>query len=326
MQKKCDIVAIGGATEDQFFSVDDYVMINNGSDLLRKKVLGFEYGAKIGILELDTAFGGGAANVSVAAARLGLKTAIVASLGADARGNAIARNLKANGVDIRALEALPKQQSGLSYILMSPRHDHIVFTYRGANDGLRLSPAALKLMKDARYTYLTSLSGNWEKIAKAVFAASDRVVWNPGRQQLAAGYRKLKPFLVRTDILICNRDEALELALSYEKISAKQDDPRYLLGVLKSFGPRIVIITNGGHGADAFDGHAHYYQKATSVRRVIDTTGVGDAFGASFVAGLELYGGDMKKSLALAAKNAAAVVATQGAQSGLMRLKKSSRS
>ncbi len=322
MKMKFDLVAVGGTTEDQFFSVDDYMLINNKQDLLRKKILGFEYGSKIGITGINTAFGGGAANVSVSASRLGMKTAIIGAIGSDARGKAISANLKQHGVDIHGLDTVSKTASGLSYILISPSNEHIVFTYRGVNSELRVSTSALKIVKQSTWTYVTSLTGNWQKTLKAVFAAANLIVWNPGRQQLAAGYKKLKTFLARTDVLICNRDEALELVMSQGKISRAQDDSRYLLRALKSFGPKFVIITNGGHGAEAFDGEDYYYQKAITVRRVIDTTGVGDAFGSTFIAGLELYQGNIKKSLALAAKNAARVVVTQGAQPGLLTLKR----
>ena len=50
----------------------------------------------------------------------------------------------------------------------------------------------------------------------------------------------------------------------------------------------------------------------------MDTTGLGDAFGSSLVAGLELYNHDIKKALYLATANAASVLSQQGAQNGLL--------
>ena len=48
---------------------------------------------------------------------------------------------------------------------------------------------------------------------------------------------------------------------------------------------------------------------------------MGDAFGSSFVAGLELYKGDIQKAMNLAARNSASVVSMLGAQAGLLRKK-----
>lgn len=51
-------------------------------------------------------------------------------------------------------------------------------------------------------------------------------------------------------------------------------------------------------------------------------TGVGDAFNSTFAAGLNLYQGDIKKSLHLAAKNTASKIAHFGAQNGLIKWQK----
>lgn len=58
MRTKYNVITIGGITEDVFFTVDDYLMINNQKDLLHKKMLAFEYGAKIGVPEVTCASGG----------------------------------------------------------------------------------------------------------------------------------------------------------------------------------------------------------------------------------------------------------------------------
>ena len=50
--------------------------------------------------------GGGPMNVAVAAARLGGPSAFVGRISRDAHGELIRRHLEANGVDLRACEAL----------------------------------------------------------------------------------------------------------------------------------------------------------------------------------------------------------------------------
>jgi ribokinase len=322
MKYSYDVITIGGVTEDLFFTVDDYIMINNREDVLRKKLLAFEYGAKIGVTRTSESFGGGAANAAAAFSRLSLKTAIIAAIGDDTRGKGILDNLKVNKIDTRLIQKIKRGQSGLSFILVSPKHDHIVFTHRGANSELKIGVAEIKALRAAHWTYLTSLSGPWQKVLKSVFASAHCIAWNPGRKQLAAGFMSLRSYLKKTDVLICNRDEAIELAMSHPNLGSDNvkglDDIRQLLKIIRDFGCRLVIITNGGHGADAYDGQTFYYQKAIAVKKIIDTTGVGDAFGSSFVAGLEKYKGDIKKALLLAAKNAAAVLSKHSAQRGLL--------
>ena len=50
---KNDFITIGGATEDITFYTTEGVVIDNSKDLLRQKLLAFEYGAKI---KIDAAY------------------------------------------------------------------------------------------------------------------------------------------------------------------------------------------------------------------------------------------------------------------------------
>ena len=82
-----------------------------------------------------------------------------------------------------------------------------------------------------------------------------------------------------------------------------------------------MVITSGKEGADAYDGRNFYHQDVMKEQKRVDTTGVGDAFGSSFIAGLILYEGDIKKAMYLGVKNTASVVSEQGAQNGLLAKK-----
>lgn len=323
MKPKYDVITIGGATEDIFFTVDDFVLINDTKDVVPKKLLAFEYGSKVGVPHVSVAFGGGAANAAVAFARLGLRTAIMGAVGNDGRGKAIIRNLLANKVKSTMIESISNAHSGVSFILVHPGHDHIVFTHRGANDNFHLSSKQSKELAKASYIYVTSLSGNWKKTLTTIFDQAKSVAWNPGRQQIAAGLKILAPYLHQTNVLICNKDEATDLILSDKQ--ARHSAPslnslKYLLREIKKYVPGYVVITNGEQGAMAIKDKKIYLQKIIKAKKVISTTGVGDAFGSSFVAGLHLYKGDIEAALLLAAKNSAAVVGSQGAQKGLLRL------
>ncbi len=321
MKSKFDVITIGGATEDVFFTVDDFVLINNSKDLLQKKLMAFEYGAKVGIPDISVAYGGGAANAAVSFSRLGLKTAMIGAVGHDGRGLAIIRNLAKHKVNSLMIETISNAHSGVSFILENSGDDHIVFTHRGANDNLVLNQKHCKEIKKVSLVYVTSLSGNWKKNLEVIFSNAKSVVWNPGRQQISVGIKVLSPFLQKTNILICNKDEATELVASHKNIQSKSlNNIRFLLKELKKLVPGYVVITNGERGSMASDGNKVYEQKIIKVKKIVNTTGVGDAFGSSFVAGMKLYQGDISKSLFLGAKNSAAVVGSKGAQQALLYL------
>ena len=321
-----DIITIGGAVEDITFYTDDGIVIDNKQDVLRQRLLAFEYGAKIRVREAHTTFGGGAANVAVSASRLGLKTACVCAVGDDARGKSIIANLAAHHVNTQFVQTVKGEMSGFSFLLVGPGNEHVIFSHRAANTKLSI-PAQLFKNNQTIWVYITSLSGNWQKALKAVFSRNQnfKIAWNPGGIQLRDGQREIRQYLKYTEVIIMNEDEATELVAADRKVMAGyKESARFLgeiknlLSVIKSYGPEIVMITRGKKGADAYDGRKFYHLGIKHESKRVDTTGVGDAFGSSFVCGLKLYNGDIAKAMELGMRNAASVIAKQGAQNGLL--------
>ncbi len=329
---KYDFITVGGAVEDIALRVSDSQIINNPKDVLRQKLIAFEYGAKIRVDECQRYFGGGAHNAAICLARLGLTAGLLTAVGDDEIGKRIFQNLSDNGVDARLVERIHKTPSGFSVIIIGPQGEHTAFVYRGAAELLEVNDVAAHMLSGAKNLYISSLSGRWEAILNKVFSAKGPAIfWNPGLVQLAAGAGKLKKYLAKTEILFLNKDEALELAVSegkYKKSGEKfLRDSRGLIEAIKSLGPEKVVITDGENGADYFDGEIFYHEKSLGVpiKNIADTTGIGDAFCSTFSAGLEIYRGDYKKSMKLAMRNSASVLKKFGAQNGLIKINKRGR-
>lgn len=323
---KYQIITIGGATRDITFLTDEGILIDNHRDVLRQKLLAFEYGAKIKVDRFYSLFGGGAANAAVNFAVSGFKTACLARVGNDDIGREIVANLRRHKV-ASLVSADKLFDSGLSFILVADGGERIIFTSRAANKDLTISKKEESLLDRADWLYLASLSGDWLSAARKIFSLKNpKIAWNPGSAQYQAGLKKLAPFLKRTSVFCINKDEAIELVLSDSRYRGQSPDflnsVKNLLIALKSFGPEIVLITGGQDGADAYDGRNFYHQKILKEKKRLDITGVGDVFNSSFVAGLELNGGDIKRALYLGARNTASKIAYLGAQSGLLDLRK----
>ncbi|MBU0647341.1 carbohydrate kinase family protein [Patescibacteria group bacterium] len=332
---KYDIITIGGATEDIAFFTKEGVIIDNKKDLTKQKLFAFEYGAKIKVDKSFSNFGGGAANSAVSFANLGFNVATLVAIGEDDRGQRIVNNFKQQKVDVSLVQKISKTESGFSFLLVGPANEHIVFSNRAANNQLSITNYELRIIKDAKWVYLASLSDQWQKILDKVCSLIDissakdynfagvKIVWNPGHRQILSGLKTIGKYLSKVSVLIINKDEAIELVMSDKNCKNKKRDffeeINNLLSVLYSYGPQIVLITKGKDGVNAFDGKKVYFQQAIKGVKQVDTTGVGDAFGSSFIAGLELYQGDIKKALYLGVKNAASVVSKQGAQNGLLK-------
>jgi len=324
---KYDIITIGGATRDITFLTNDGVLIDNHRDVLRQKLLAFEYGAKIKVDHFYNLFGGGAANAAVNFARSGFKTACLVRIGQDDSGREIVSNLRKQGVSTNLVSLNKKEATGLSFILVANSGERIIFTNRSANNDLTINDKEAATLNQAKWLYLSSLSGKWEPAARRLFALpKPRIAWNPGALQYQAGLKKLSPFLKQTDVFCINKDEAIELVLSDSRYRGQSPDflnsVKNLLLALKEAGPKLVLITGGPDGADVYDGEKFYHQDILKEKKRVDITGVGDVFNSSFVASLELTGGNIKKSLYMGAKNTASKIAYFGAQSGLIDLRK----
>ncbi len=323
---KYDFITIGGATRDISFFTDQGMLINNSRDILRLKLLGFEYGAKIKVDKFYYSYGGGAANAAVCLANFGFKTACLTSVGDDENGRLISKNLVKHKVSPKLIQVVKNEDSGSSFILIAQGGERIIFGARGANRSLHLKRVDLATLKQSKNIYLASLSGNWladlKNIFSVVSANGQNIFWNPGGMQLAQGFKKIAPFLKQTTVLALNNDEALELIKSSDKHAKLKDSflkkTDNLLKIIKGFGPKIVLITLGADGVMAYDGVKIYRHKIIKEKNRVDTTGVGDVFNSSFAAGLVRFK-NIDNALHLGLRNTAAKISHLGAQNGLLK-------
>lgn len=339
MAKNFDVVTVGGAARDITFYTKEGKLVAQMKDPLRQKLLGFEYGAKINIEKSFCTFGGGAANAAVALARLGLRTAAIARVGKDEDGRAVVANLVKQKVETKFVQIDPAAKTGFSFIVtFGPAVEHTAFLFRGANNNLKLETRNLsarggsafggKLKTD--WFYVASLSGaGWRGVMDAVVSKKEaRLAWNPGNKQLAEGLSGLKKYLAKTAILFVNKDEAIELVMSLPKYkkatTAWLNQPKNLFGVLEKFCPGILVITDGSRGAHLYLRGKMHHQPSLS-KKIVDTTGAGDSFCSSFLAGYIFYRGNVLKSLKLAATNSAYNLTGIGAQEPLLTRKEAEK-
>ncbi len=321
-----DIICLGGLTLDISLFSKEGVLIDNRQDLLKQELLAFESGAKIKVDKFHYLFGGGAANSALNFALAGFKVACVSRVGQDAAGQAIVDNLKKANVAIPFISKDKKLVSSSSFIIISTSGERIIFSSKSASENLTLHKSAKLAISRAAWLYITSLPKNWKKLTKDLFSLKTvKIAWNPGALQYKGGLKAIAWFLKRTNVLLLNHDEAIELVMSDAKYENKGpaffNNTHKLLKIIYQYGPKIVVITKGKKGADAYDGQKIYQQKIFKKDRVVDTTGVGDAFNSSLIAALELWD-DLDLALKLAAKNASNKVGHLGAQNGLKDIRK----
>ncbi len=303
---KLDVLTIGSATRDLFLESAQFRIIRDPSFSTGEAEC-FALGSKVEIPRIVDETGGGATNAAVGFARLGLKAGAAIRLGNDHRGQAVAEEVRDEGV--RVFATIDRvHRTAISVLLLTGRGERTVLVHRGAS--AHLTAADIPRVSTAWY-YVTSLAGSRSALSE-VRRRADRsgagFAWNPGADELAWGMSRVRRFLPGT-VLNLNRFEA-------EQLTGEAKPERAVRSLLKA-GAKTVVITAGKDGAVAGDGTGMYRAGVHRVS-VVSTTGAGDAFGAGFVTGI-IRGWRMAQCLQLGTANSESVIRHIRAKPGLRR-------
>jgi ribokinase len=253
--------------------------------------------------------GGKGANQAVAAARAGARVLMIGRIGADPAGARMLEDLRNEGVDTRAVAALPGVPTGTAYITVTADGENTIVLERGANAWL--SPADVAAERHAlagAAVMLAQLEVPIDTVTAAVCAARDAGV----RPVVTVAPAQEVPdeLLAGLDPLLVNEHEAAILlagggggrggrggrggggggggasggggGANRDVAADAEACARRLLGL----GPRSVVITLGDAGAVVADGGRVWHVPAVTVDTVVDTTGAGDAFAGALASAL----------------------------------------
>ncbi|MGO8823982.1 MAG: carbohydrate kinase family protein [Acidimicrobiales bacterium] len=307
-----DVLSVGDTATDVFIRLADaHIRIweddhGHWMDLPFGGKVPFEYAVTVDA-------GGNAANAAVGFSRLGLSTAIAAHVGSDDIGRTMQASLEHEGVDTYLMRFDPTQPSNRNFVLWFGQDRtilvrHELFDYHWPD----LSPREIP-----RWMYLSSVGSDapeyYDQIVRWLDAEpSVRFAFQPGTFQIALGSEAMAGIYRRAEVLICNREEAVEIGGGdHGKLSE-------ILRSLHRLGPSTVVVTDGPEGAYASDGSHRYRVPAyPDPFPPKERTGAGDAFSSALVAAL-VKGLPLGEALAWAPVNAMSVVQDVGSQTGLL--------
>ena len=323
------IISIGSSTKDIFFPIDGGLVMETPEDLEAQKKIAFELGAKYQLANVrHESVGGCAANVACGLARLGVESFCCTHVGNDQPGKWIKDELKEKGVKTDLIQTDEKCQSDLSFILDHlPSGDKIIFSDRDSNEKLEIFPKEIK-KADSKWIFVSSLNGNqeesWEtkmdKILDIVRENNLKLVFNPGQKNIKKNPQKVITIAGYSQILIVNKDEAIEIVSSFmHSLNNEFNDEIFLIKKIKEAGVNIAVVTDGIRGAWSFDGKQILHVNAL-VRKAVDTTGAGDAFTSGFLAA-HLKDKNLEEALKWGIINSSSSVTEYGGQKGLLNQK-----
>jgi sugar/nucleoside kinase (ribokinase family) len=317
------IICIGSSAKDIFFPTSDGVILDTPEDVKSQKKIAFELGAKYQIEDRYEALGGCAANVSVGLSRLGIQVGCYSRIGDDALGKWIIDEMKREKVDTEIMQVDGVAKSDLSAIIVeSKTKERTIFYNRDANEKLEIIPENLEVTE---WFFISALNGDWEKHLDAFLEIAEqkniRLALNPGQHNLQNNPSKVIEAIKKSEILILNKDEAIEIVSSIGKDfgSDQLNNEKFLIRELKSLGPKAVALTDGANGAWAYDGEKIIYSKITG-DIPLETTGAGDAFTSAFLAS-HLEGKSIEESIEWGMVNSGNVIKFYGAIEGLLNKK-----
>lgn len=332
-----DVVTIGSATKDAFIETDGANIVSVAKKDKNSAFMAYPYGSKIEINNFNIAIGGGAVNTACNFAGLGMKTATIVKVGEDSTGKDIVKMLEKRGISTNAVVFDEDENTGFSVILLSFQGDRTVLAHRGPNATISKKDIDFDLIKGSKWLYIAPLNGEstevLDKIAEFAEKNDVNMAINVGTSSIKRGEKYLDKILKTAEVVVMNSEEASMLTKievrpdsTTEKFSECKIHPDIIkmLKHLKSTHAKIVVITDGGNGAYAYDGKM-FYQCGEFPAKVVSTLGAGDAFASTFVSVLHQSDWDIEKSLKYAAINAASVVGKFNAQDGQLSMEEIER-
>ncbi|MEW6643809.1 MAG: carbohydrate kinase [Pseudomonadota bacterium] len=247
--------------------------------------------------------GGSCLNIAIGMARLGAAAGFVGGVSTDMFGEMIAGHATASGVDLR-FAARSSRQTTLAFVRMEDGEPRYAFYDEGsaARSWRHVAGSLPFATLDAVHVGSTTLvddtaAAQAMALAVEARAAGATVAFDPncrpGLVADKAAYRaRMDGFIAAADIV---RMSDVDFAFLYGDADMAAKAAEWLAA-----GARLVVVTRGGEGAQAWHGGAGSITVRAPQVDVIDTIGAGDSFQAALLVALQAMGRLAAAALALA--------------------------
>jgi len=316
------VICIGSASKDIFIILNKTQITENSKSLTEKRIMSFEFGAKIYAENLIEEIGGSAVNVS-AGLNLGeVKSFVFARTAKSEMGKWIENKIGKLKIKKNYMQRRGAEPSGISAIISDKENlDHTIIRTGDSVELFDLKKALNKFREKVDWIYVGSQKKNSiEKMEKIVEFAKNKkakLIFVPSSYQIENDLEALSEYFEKFELIFVNRDEAIEIL---EKLKIKfEDKPEILLQEIQKLGFKNVVITDGAEGAYVYDGEKGLFLEVNKTKK-IETVGAGDAFVSGFLSTF-IDEANIEKGLAWGIANSGAVLTKIGATKGLLKKK-----
>lgn len=301
-----DMISIGDTVIDAFIKLS----VGHIQETAHGRELCVPYGAKVPFDEVYILPAvGNSANASVSAARLGLSSALLTSLGKDAHGDECLAQLAKENVATNFIRQEDGKKTNYHYVLWQGDDRTILIKHE------QFTPT-IPDIGNPKWLYLSSLGKHtlpfhFELIEYVKSHPDVSLAFQPGTFQLGFG-SEIAELYKNTEVVCMNKEEAEQL------LKAEGEDMKHLMDGLAELGPKIVIVTDGPQGAYMKYDNTYFNMPVyPDIAPPYERTGAGDAFFSTFIAYLA-KGYDAPYAMRRAPINSMNVVQHVGAQEGLL--------
>ena len=220
--------------------------------------------------------GGKSLNVALTALALSNDVALISRIGNDIFGLEILNKAMKDGLITQYITIDEQAHTGIGHVRVDENGQYDTIVINGANwnlseedidafisDGYRPKFAIFNFETDINL--LKKVIPKFKQINSQIVINFSPIVNN------------MRDLLNLTDVAVLNLAEAQQI------LESSESNPEDLLKKLKSFGPKIVVITLGGDGAVAMNSDGLVIKVPAQVAKVKNTVGAGDGFLACLI-------------------------------------------
>ena len=260
MQKEILIVAVGSINAD---------LVAEKSVTAQRA--NYAYGSNF-----EMNLGGKSLNVALTALALCNDVALISRIGNDIFGLEILNKAMKDGLITQYITIDEQAHTGIGHVRVDENGQYDTIVINGANwnlieedidafisDGYRPKFAIFNFETDINL--LKKVIPKFKQINSQIVINFSPIVNN------------MRDLMNLTDVAVLNLAEAQQI------LESSESNPEELLKKLKSFGPKIVVITLGGDGAVAMNSDGLVIKVPAQVAKVKNTVGAGDGFLACLI-------------------------------------------
>ncbi|MBX8631749.1 MAG: carbohydrate kinase family protein [Thermoplasmata archaeon] len=292
MRKEIDLLLVGDAVLDIYFRIDSFPL---SSEVV-------ESSPTLDIIP------GAMCTVAITSSRMGLRTALLDTVGCDCNGSLLLDSLKNEGVETGYVRRSAKCRTSVCAVIVANSHRH---SFIGWSDPINHIAHATRrsIISRARMLFfdgytLASGAGTLKSMRKVLDICSSEnvtVAFDPG--PLIADIPSPDVFCVASDIIFLNSEE--------KRIFDRMVQKRRL-----DFSDKLIVEKMGALGSRCHNAGQTIHSRGVRLDRIDNTVGAGDVFDAVFLWAL-FMGLDVRSCLD-AANFAAAKRVSSGAISGIV--------